>query len=376
MVSIPMNGMSPLKDTLFPTAISKAFKYDETYKETDSLFPGNGYWLKFDVAQSVPFTGSYFINDTVDVQPDWNMIGALSTPVHVSHVVFQSTAIMSRFFGYNGGYYIADSLFPGKGYWVKVSEAGKLVITSGSQSSSLVRAASIAKVFEGSNELQFEDNQGSKQSIFFTRDIENVELKTLGDAPPLPPVGCFDVRYESQRIVEVCSPNEKQHDFTIKITDAAYPFKVRWNIVKDKEHQFFLTDVPNGKRFRHTLHSEKGEIIFSNKNVNEIVLRIAQLPKEFVLYQNYPNPFNPTTTLSFDLPNDAIVTLKIYNLLGQEVAMILDRQEYTAGSYEEPFDASKLASGVYLYRIVAEQMGDASSINHAFTQVKKMVLIR
>jgi len=94
------------------------------------------------------------------------------------------------------------------------------------------------------------------------------------------------------------------------------------------------------------------------------------------LYQNYPNPFNPTTTLSFDLPNDAIVTLKIYNLLGQEVAMILDRQEYTAGSYEEPFDASKLASGVYLYRIVAEQMGDASSINHAFTQVKKMVLIR
>jgi len=66
----------------------------------------------------------------------------------------------------------------------------------------------------------------------------------------------------------------------------------------------------------------------------------------------------------------------VYNLLGQEVATVLDHQEYSAGTYEHPFDASELASGIYLYRIVAEQIGDASSINHAFTQVKKMVLIR
>ena len=100
------------------------------------------------------------------------------------------------------------------------------------------------------------------------------------------------------------------------------------------------------------------------------------IPDVYALGQNYPNPFNPTTTLSFELPSDAVVTLTIYNLLGQEVATVLDRQEYSAGTYEEYFDASQLASGVYLYRIVAEQIGDDGSTGQSFTQVKKMVLMK
>ncbi len=100
------------------------------------------------------------------------------------------------------------------------------------------------------------------------------------------------------------------------------------------------------------------------------------IPDVYALGQNYPNPFNPTTTLSFELPSDAVVTLKIYNLLGQEVATVLDRQEYSAGTYEESFDASQLASGVYLYRVVVEQIGDDGSTGQSFTQVKKMVLIK
>src|SRR5207244_2858587 len=81
-------------------------------------------------------------------------------------------------------------------------------------------------------------------------------------------------------------------------------------------------------------------------------------PEEFRLDQNYPNPFNPTTNIQFELPNPAVVTLKVYNMLGQEVATLLDRQEMEEGTQELEFNASNFASGVYFYRITAEQIAN------------------
>jgi flagellar hook assembly protein FlgD len=67
--------------------------------------------------------------------------------------------------------------------------------------------------------------------------------------------------------------------------------------------------------------------------------------------QNYPNPFNPTTTICYQLTNDSKVNLKVYNLLGQEVATLLDGEKQ-AGYHQEVFNAARCASGMYVYRIV------------------------
>jgi hypothetical protein len=89
------------------------------------------------------------------------------------------------------------------------------------------------------------------------------------------------------------------------------------------------------------------------------------LPQNAVLYQNYPNPFNPSTTFAFALPESAPVRLTIFDLNGRRVAELLNR-ELPAGRYEIPFDASNLASGVYLYRLSAG----------SFTQIRKMMLMK
>jgi photosystem II stability/assembly factor-like uncharacterized protein len=89
------------------------------------------------------------------------------------------------------------------------------------------------------------------------------------------------------------------------------------------------------------------------------------LPEGFTLKQNYPNPFNPTTKIQFTLPHESHVTLKVYNLLGQEVQTLVNDMR-TAGSYNVEVDASNLSSGLYFYRLSA---GD-------FIQTKKMLLIR
>ena len=89
-------------------------------------------------------------------------------------------------------------------------------------------------------------------------------------------------------------------------------------------------------------------------------------PKLLTLEQNYPNPFNPATTIAFDLPVPANVSLKIYNLLGQEIATLLNGQHFGPGTQSVQFDASSLPSGMYFYRL---QTGNS-------VRIKKMVLLR
>jgi hypothetical protein len=72
----------------------------------------------------------------------------------------------------------------------------------------------------------------------------------------------------------------------------------------------------------------------------------------FEVSQNYPNPFNPTTTIKFSIPHDELVELKVFDILGKEV-QILTNQKYSAGSHAVQFDASRLASGTYIYRLKA-----------------------
>lgn len=98
----------------------------------------------------------------------------------------------------------------------------------------------------------------------------------------------------------------------------------------------------------------------------------VEIPENFVLDQNYPNPFNPSTTIEFSLPEDAIVTLKVYNMLGQEVATLINREELSYGHEYVSFDASSLSSGVYIYRLTAEglETGAKTAI------MKKMLLMK
>ncbi len=103
----------------------------------------------------------------------------------------------------------------------------------------------------------------------------------------------------------------------------------------------------------------------------------AQVPDAYSLYQNYPNPFNPTTTIAFDVPEEAFVTLKVYNVLGQEVATLFDRELLDEGAEEVEFDARFLASGVYFYRIIAEPVAYEDEVaGSSFVSVKKMLLLK
>jgi len=143
-----------------------------------------------------------------------------------------------------------------------------------------------------------------------------------------------------------------------------------------EDHLLFIDDLPNqpGKKAINELEVVKfgrqrglGAFKDTVKIVNKFtgVKETGEVPLTYALYQNYPNPFNPVTTIKYSIPNSERVVLKVYNILGQEVATLVN-EEQRAGVYELKFDASNLASGVYFYKLQAGK----------FIDVKKMMLVK
>lgn len=97
----------------------------------------------------------------------------------------------------------------------------------------------------------------------------------------------------------------------------------------------------------------------------------STLPQEFELGQNYPNPFNPTTSINFALPENASVTLEVFNVLGQKVGELINSAEYSAGIHKVEFFASSFTSGVYLYRLTA-----VGENNEVFSSTRKMMILK
>jgi hypothetical protein len=93
----------------------------------------------------------------------------------------------------------------------------------------------------------------------------------------------------------------------------------------------------------------------------------TNVPSKFDLKQNYPNPFNPVTKIRFDVANTSNITMKVFNIVGQEVAVLINNESVTAGTKEVTFNGSILPSGIYFYTL---------SNTEGFKETKKMMLIK
>ncbi len=96
------------------------------------------------------------------------------------------------------------------------------------------------------------------------------------------------------------------------------------------------------------------------------ITNISSLVQSYELSQNYPNPFNPTTNINFSIPVSEVVSIKVFDILGNEVAELVNNERLSAGKYKVDFNASNLSSGIYYYTIKTEN----------FIDTKKMILVK
>jgi GH18 family chitinase len=356
---------------LYPTSMNAyVYEFSGGYVQRYRLEHGKGYWGKFPAATTNTITGERRTRDSISVVAGWNLVGTISGVVDTGTIVSVPPGLRgSTWFGYSAGYGPVTQLTPGKGYWIKANSAGKFVLANGSVLSKpqLMGPDPLA----GLNSLTITDSRGRSQTLYFGADVKNEIPVALYDMPPLPPVGAFDARFstaEGGSMVRTHALKASDMlEFPVMIQSNAYPLIATWKMNVGTA-SYELTDGLGGRVFSAQSMNGEGSMKIMDSDLTKFSVRLvgdSQLPKAYALSQNYPNPFNPSTTIKYDLPKDSRVSLKLFNIIGQEVLTLVN-EEQKAGYKSVQWNANNFASGVYFYRI---QAGD-------FVASKKLLLLK
>jgi hypothetical protein len=353
------------KSSLYPAATTAPFAFDGRYSAYTVLRNGLGYWMKFAAGQNAGARGGLIHHVVDSLRAGWNLIGAIGFPVATGNVVVNGTSLTSPFIGYYSGYSMITTLRPGQGYWVRASNLGTLTIdgTAPAASPKGVAMPNIASM----NSITITDLFGRHQTLYLAEQGSLKEGLDFYELPPAAPD--FDVRFASQRMIETYPSHLEEkgvYIYPIDIETDAYPLTITWNTVRPAERKIVLKSA-DGKLGNTIILEGSGNVKIPDADVKDIRITLENIvtPREYSLHQNFPNPFNPATRIRFELRDAGYVSLKVFDLLGKEVANLVSENR-PAGAYDATWGAERFASGMYFYELRAG----------SFVDIKKMVLIR
>jgi len=377
IVSLPVLVDDGSTGTLFPGSVTQAYSYDGAYIARDTLEAGKGYWLKFDSAATFNYGGYAILRDTIPLSAGWNLVGTLGGAIAASGVSTTPAGIIGTpFYAYSGGYATSPTLEPGKGYWVKAQASGSLILSlfaakasAGEESESATGPAAQppAGTPEGRGILTFTDAAGRTAALTLVAGPAPGLLTSAFELPPVPPSGAFDVRFGSQRSLEVLAPDAMAPVLSQGLVG---PVRVSWSS-GDGSAVRFGADGTTGRI------GDGGTVVFDAAPGRFSVGLDGRtgpgVPACYSLAQNYPNPFNPSTTIPFSLAAAGRVRLEIFTTLGQKVATLVD-EVLGAGTYSRTWEARggvELPAGVYHARLTVHAGGEET-----YTASRKLLLLR
>ncbi|MEI7811734.1 MAG: T9SS type A sorting domain-containing protein [Ignavibacteria bacterium] len=247
------------------------------------------------------------------------------------------------------------NLTPGKAYQVKVSSAQTLVYPANTVTIPGVAKSAEAPQASSNSHFKMEFNSDNSSVVAFTENslkgkaVQGDEIGVFNSEGKL----CGSTVYNGGNVAVVIFGLEsgKQEGKGMKASES-YSFRV-WNKNAGAESILNGVDYSEGAGS----YSVNGVSV-----VGSVTKAESSVPQEFSLSQNYPNPFNPTTTISFGIPQDSKVKIVVYNMLGQAVKELAN-EFFSAGYHNVKLDASKLASGVYIYKINADKFSASRKMN-------------
>jgi hypothetical protein len=357
IISVPVAAQNMNTEFLFPDFTSPTYGFNGAYLTKTTLETGKGYWIRYANNDTVRICGEKNHLSTIPLVSGWNLIGIYEKEITTGSITTTPSSIInSLFYGYNAGYFVPATLSTGRGYWVRTSQSGVMNVPEG-----------IPKNINTDNLSPNINSEWSKIVVTDSRERSNILYLSNSDRelfqfdlPPIPPEGVFDVRFASGRMVENLAGIQQ-----IELNSVAYPIKLRVQGIDLR-----VKDVLGGG-FVNRILEDGEELVVANPEISKLQIEATGEAMEFRLIQNYPNPFNPSTVISYQLPVDSKVDLRLYDVLGREVS-ILVANEQKSGRYEVKFDGSGFPSGIYLYRI--EIIGKGNTL--LFMDSKKMMFIK
>lgn len=366
------------------------------------LSPEAGYWLGTVDGGTVDVVGDAVTSDTtVSLSPGWNLISnPLVVPIPKDSLRFESNGVMKNWndaitagwintiYGYqSGGYTSISTLDLWKGYWLSVLDSSLSIIypiqkqpAPGKNVPAMIADAGWGIAFAASSGQNY-DSTTAIGAVSGATDVFDNQYDAV--KPPLPPGDTYmslDIMHpewhhplgnrfardfraslqstqpETWKLVPRSSGDD------VSITWQSYNLPGEFQIGYRTDRTSAYSDLQSIESLQlssgDTLWITAGQNVLSNTGE-------VGVPQTFALHQNYPNPFNPTTTIQFDLPEEAWVKVTIYNVAGQLVE-ILANKTYNAGYQTLNWNASGVNSGLYFYRI------DAGN----FHAIKKCMLLK
>ncbi len=362
LVSLPERLTDTLVSSVLPTAV-RQIVFTATSTPVQAMTTGLGYWAQFPGPVFQPIAGGALPSVDVPLAQGWNLIGSVDHEVPIP----TGGIITGSIFGFSDGYFVSSTLVPGRGYWIKAQTAGTVSIGGpGSLSERLVGPDTF-------DVINFTDQAGRSQTLYLAPPNAAIPLQDY-DLPPVPPEGAYDVRFASQRFLE-SYPAEAgiEKSYPIQVRSPVYPMTVKYCITRSAGRAVSLTETSSQNAASAHRLDGAGSITLNPGTSSTLALTVGALgsfPRQFRLSQNYPNPFNNSTLISFTLPSEGRVHLTVYNVLGESISSLMDKS-LGAGDFTVPFDAGRLPSGVYFYRLEFKpSSGGASS------SVNRMILMK
>lgn len=340
----------------------------------------DGYQIKMDSAKSLSFKGKYASPDSIlyTLSTGWNLLSYIPCNTHSPQTAFQSIwnrVIMIKDGAGNVCYpayniYQIDSLHTGYAYWLNLSEPTGFAYTPSLQKPMLAARAvknsgkHLADTFDTGDNATLLVRTAIRPKINGRMLTQNDEIRVYTQNGLLAGIG----EWKGKNLaVTVWGDNPLTDNLDGFQKGEALEVRL-WDHVRKSEYKT-VSAFKNNK----STYASNALIILQSLNVNSSDSAqngAADTPKTFSLDQNLPNPFYPTTRIQYEVPVQSQVSIKIYNLLGEEVTTIVD-EEKTPGKYAEVWDGrnkygNQVSTGQYFCRMVAKN----------FVEVKKMLFVK
>ena len=358
LLGLPVTVQNNDQMSVYPSSIEGTlFSFADSYVQESELNSGTGYWLRFVESGETDITGSSISSLTISMQEDWNLISGISTTVQFTDISDPENIIIpGTLFGFGESYEQSETLEPGKAYWLRTTDSGEIHLGSNRGT----KVIQLQTQPENTNSITVKG-----MTLYFGQEIDETQALSYG-LPPKPPVPSTDIRFTGD--TRFCTSDE----CVIEVMNVDQTLTFDCNIQNGEEWEI-VPVIANGTEWSAAISLLEKNQITLDSNTEQWLLKkttSSEFPTEFSLSPAYPNPFNPITTIQYSLLKQTFVTLTVYDVLGQEISILVNSNQ-EAGIKTVIWDGrdkskKPVVAGVYLYQI---QTLD-------FTQTRKMVLLK
>ena len=365
LVGLPLTVPNPDYQSVFAglSPQQAPFWFDGTYVQEPTLTTGKGYWLDVQSGGTQTIEG-YDVNTvTVSLNAGWNLIAGPSCAAPLTSADDPNGVIdPSTLYAFNQVYTAATTVEPGAGYWVEATGNGDVTLNCGNGGQTNLVAASAP---DEHAILTVRSAAGASQTLRMGASVQGHSYAL----PPLPPGEAFDARFDDD--TRLLSESEGR----IHLQGAQFPLTValahpRTDVEESAYRIEALVDGSPVNEYRLAKAGDRFEIHDAAVTALRVTAQTGlNTPSTFALRGNFPNPFGESTRLVFDLPENAVVTMEVYDMLGRR---LLAREAQVAAGTGRSLQLSgtPFPSGNYFYRLRAEMNGTTTVKTGRFSVVR------